>query len=97
MVEFSNLGLLENQSIIKLNVSTIQSVTDSLPNSGALTDIAQVVNQSVVIANQSTILDSFSPDATAINQTAIIGNQTSISDDLDIAIANTSTLLDNLS
>ena len=64
MVEFSNLGLLENQSIIKVNVSAIQSVTDNLPNSGVLTDIAQVVNQSVIIANQSTILDSVANDAT---------------------------------
>ena len=77
MVEFSNLGLLENQSIIKVNVSAIQSVTDNLPNSGVLTDIAQVVNQSVIIANQSTILDTVANDATLANQSVILQyNQT---------------------
>jgi len=77
MVEFSNLGLLENQSIIKVNVSAIQCVTDNLPNSGALTNIAQVVNQSIIIANQSTILDNVDNDATIANQSVILQhNQT---------------------
>jgi hypothetical protein len=69
MVEFSNLGLLENQSIIKVNVSSIQSVTDNLPNSGTLSSIGTLSNQSLILVDGDNLIG---------NTSSLIGSNSTI-------------------
>lgn len=86
MAEFSNLELIENQSKITTAVDGIKSITDSLPNSGTLSSLGTLANQSLALTDTDNLV---------MNTSSLIGSNATIDNVVDGIKTNTDNLPDS--